>query len=109
MVWGSWLRGAVFFTAGGGTVGAGGGSVAWFDPGGKLRNGPRSMGATPGPACYRKGGDEPTNTDAHVVLGNLRPGAMLGGAMDIAPELAERVIEVLKAFPHMHIHQLLMD
>ncbi len=74
------------------TVGAGGGSVAWFDPGGKLRSGPRSMGAVPGPACYNKGGDQPTNTDAHVVLGNLRPGAMLGGAMDISPELAEQVI-----------------
>ncbi len=74
------------------TVGAGGGSVAWFDPGGKLRSGPHSMGAVPGPACYNKGGDQPTNTDAHVVLGNLRPGAMLGGAMEISSDLATRVI-----------------
>ncbi|MDE0601725.1 MAG: hydantoinase/oxoprolinase family protein [bacterium] len=74
------------------TVGAGGGSVAWFDPGGKLRSGPHSMGAVPGPACYGKGGDQPTNTDAHVVMGNLRPGAMLGGAMEISPELAHKVI-----------------
>ena len=74
------------------TVGAGGGSVAWFDPGGKLRSGPRSMGAVPGPACYGKGGDQPTSTDAHVVLGNLRPGAMLGGAMEVSPQLAEQVI-----------------
>lgn len=74
------------------TVGAGGGSVAWFDPGGKLRSGPHSMGAVPGPACYGKGGDQPTNTDAHVVLGNLRPGAMLGGAMEISPTLAEKVV-----------------
>ena len=74
------------------TVGAGGGSVAWFDPGGKLRSGPHSMGAVPGPACYGKGGDQPTNTDAHVVLGNLRPGAMLGGAMELSPQLAERAI-----------------
>ncbi len=74
------------------TVGAGGGSVAWFDPGGKLRSGPQSMGAVPGPACYSKGGGQPTNTDAHVVLGNLRPGAMLGGAMEISPALAEKVI-----------------
>ena len=74
------------------TVGAGGGSVAWFDPGGKLRSGPQSMGAVPGPACYGKGGDQPTSTDAHVVLGNLRPGAMLGGAMEISPQLAEQVI-----------------
>ena len=74
------------------TVGAGGGSVAWFDPGGKLRSGPHSMGAVPGPACYGRGGDQPTNTDAHVVMGNLRPGAMLGGAMEITPELADKVI-----------------
>ncbi len=74
------------------TVGAGGGSVAWFDPGGKLRSGPHSMGALPGPACYAKGGDQPTNTDAHVVLGNLRPGAMLGGAMELSPRLAEQAI-----------------
>jgi N-methylhydantoinase A len=74
------------------TVGAGGGSVAWFDPGGKLRSGPHSMGAVPGPACYSKGGDQPTNTDAHVVMGNLRPGAMLGGAMEISTQLAEKVI-----------------
>ncbi len=74
------------------TVGAGGGSVAWFDPGGRLRSGPRSMGAVPGPACYGKGGDQPTSTDAHVVLGNLRPGAMLGGAMEVSAELAERVL-----------------
>jgi len=50
------------------------------------------MGAVPGPACYGKGGDQPTNTDAHVVMGNLRPGAMLGGAMEISPELAHKVI-----------------
>ena len=74
------------------TVGAGGGSVAWFDPGGKLRSGPQSMGAAPGPACYNRGGDLPTNTDAHVVLGNLRPGAMLGGAMDISSDLAREAI-----------------
>ncbi len=74
------------------TVGAGGGSVAWFDPGGKLRSGPQSMGAHPGPACYGQGGTRPTNTDAHVVLGNLRPGAMLGGAMHISARLARRAI-----------------
>ena len=74
------------------TVGAGGGSVAWFDPGGKLRNGPRSMGAVPGPACYCKGGTEPTNTDAHVVLGNLHSETMLAGSMTIDKTLAEKVI-----------------
>ena len=74
------------------TVGAGGGSVAWFDPGGKLRNGPRSMGAVPGPACYCKGGEEPTNTDAHAVLGNLHSETMLAGSMAIDTALAEKVI-----------------
>jgi N-methylhydantoinase A/oxoprolinase/acetone carboxylase beta subunit len=53
------------------TVGAGGGSVAWRDPGGALRVGPRSAGAEPGPAAYGRGGTEPTVTDAHVVLGHL--------------------------------------
>jgi N-methylhydantoinase A len=74
------------------TVGAGGGSVAWFDAGGKLRNGPRSMGVDPGPACYMRGGEEPTNTDAHLVAGALRAEAFLGGAMKVDPELAEKAI-----------------
>ena len=54
------------------TIGAGGGSLAWIDPAGSLRNGPQSAGADPGPACYRRGGEEPTNTDANVVLGPPR-------------------------------------
>jgi N-methylhydantoinase A len=53
------------------TIGAGGGSIAWRDPGGSLRNGPQSAGATPGPACYGRGGVEATNSDANVVLGRL--------------------------------------
>ena len=53
------------------TVGAGGGSIAWRDPGGALRVGPRSAGAEPGPACYGRGGTEPTVTDANVVLGRV--------------------------------------
>ena len=53
------------------TVGAGGGSVAWLDDGGALRVGPRSAGAEPGPACYGRGGEEPTVTDANLVLGRL--------------------------------------
>jgi N-methylhydantoinase A len=73
-------------------VGAGGGSVAWFDAGGKLRNGPMSMGATPGPACYDRGGRTSTNTDAHIVLGTLSPDRFLGGAMHLNPTLAEEVI-----------------
>src|SRR5438045_8980340 len=53
-------------------IGAGGGSIAWIDEGGALRVGPKSAEAVPGPACYRRGGTEPTGTDAHPVLG--RPG-----------------------------------
>src|SRR5436853_5546257 len=53
------------------TVGAGGGSIAWRDPGGALRVGPRSAGADPGPASYGRGGTEPTVTDAHLVLGHI--------------------------------------
>lgn len=70
------------------TIGAGGGSVAWRDAGGALRVGPRSAGAVPGPACYGRGGREPTVTDANVVLGRLDPEVRLGGAMPLRPELA---------------------
>lgn len=73
------------------TVGAGGGSIAWVDDGGLLRAGPRSAGATPGPACYRRGGDLPTVTDAHLVRGTLRPDAFLGGRMEIDRDAARRV------------------
>jgi N-methylhydantoinase A len=61
------------------TVGAGGGSVAWRDPGGALRAGPRSAGAVPGPACYGRGGEEPTVTDANLLLGRLGTDAPLAG------------------------------
>ncbi|WP_205697536.1 hydantoinase/oxoprolinase family protein [Conexibacter sp. SYSU D00693] len=61
------------------TVGAGGGSIAWRDPGGALRVGPRSAGADPGPACYGRGGTEPTVTDANLLLGRLDPDAALSG------------------------------
>ena len=63
------------------TVGAGGGSIAWRDAGGALRVGPRSAGADPGPACYGRGGAEPTVTDAHVVLGHLDPARLLAGGV----------------------------
>ena len=59
-------------------IGAGGGSIAWVDSGGLLRVGPQSAGADPGPVCYRRGGVEPTVTDANVVLGRLNPGYFLG-------------------------------
>jgi len=65
------------------TVGAGGGSVAWVDAGGALRVGPRSAGATPGPACYGKGGTEPTVTDANALLGYLGGDTALGGELSL--------------------------
>ena len=63
------------------TIGAGGGSIAWRDAGGALRVGPRSAGADPGPACYGRGGSEPTVTDAHLVLGHLDPDTPLAGGV----------------------------
>ena len=63
------------------TIGAGGGSVAWIDKGGLLRVGPRSAGANPGPACYRRGGTEATVTDANVALGRINPDSFFGGEM----------------------------
>ncbi|PSQ38149.1 hydantoinase [Halobacteriales archaeon SW_5_70_135] len=65
------------------TVGAGGGSVAWLDDGGALRVGPESAGADPGPVCYGRGGDRPTTTDAHLLLGRLDPAAFAG---DLDPD-----------------------
>lgn len=70
------------------SVGAGGGSIASVDGGGMLRVGPRSAGATPGPACYGKGGTEPTVTDANVVLGLVRPDHFLGGRMKLDRQAA---------------------
>ena len=63
------------------SIGAGGGSMAWIDKGGMLRVGPQSAGARPGPACYGRGGTEPTVTDANLVLGRINPGNFLGGRM----------------------------
>ncbi len=78
------------------TVGAGGGSIASLDAGGALRIGPRSAGADPGPAAYGRG-DAPTLTDAHVVLGRLRPDRFLGGAMPLDAAAAERAVATLSA------------
>src|SRR5206468_12306918 len=77
------------------TVGAAGASVAWVDDGGMLRVGPRSAGADPGPACYGRGGAEPATTDAHIVIGTIRPGAFLGGRMKLDGEAARKVFEPL--------------
>jgi N-methylhydantoinase A len=74
------------------TVGAGGGSIAWRDAGGALRVGPRSAGAEPGPACYGRGGTEPTVTDANLVLGLLSVEAPLAGDVRLDREAAERAV-----------------
>ena len=74
------------------TVGAGGGSIAYVDSGGLLKVGPRSAGAAPGPACYGRGNDEPTVTDANVVLQVLNPTHLLGGRMPIDQRLAHQAI-----------------
>lgn len=70
-------------------IGAGGGSIAYIDAGGAFRVGPRSAGAAPGPACYGRGGTEPTVTDAQVALGRLDPERFLGGDLSIDRALAE--------------------
>ncbi|MPZ93260.1 MAG: hydantoinase/oxoprolinase family protein [Actinobacteria bacterium] len=75
------------------TVGAGGGSIAWIDDGGALRAGPRSAGANPGPACYGRGGREPTVSDANLVLGYLAEGAKLGGEITLDRELSLKALE----------------
>ena len=79
------------------SVSAGGGSVAWVDEGGALRVGPRSAGADPGPACYGRGGTEPTVTDANLLLGCLAAGARLGGehGVTLDPEAAGRALAAL--------------
>ena len=74
-------------------IGAGGGSIAYVDAGGAFRVGPRSAGAVPGPACYGRGGSEPTVTDAQVALGRLDPKRFLGGDLSIDKDLAEKAIK----------------
>jgi N-methylhydantoinase A len=77
------------------SIGAGGGSLAWIDPGGALRVGPRSAGADPGPACYGRGGTEATITDANVVLGRVPADLPLAGEVALDEELARRAIQAL--------------
>jgi N-methylhydantoinase A len=80
------------------TVGAGGGSIAWLDAGGALRVGPRSAGADPGPACYGRGGTEPTVTDANLVLGLLDADTPLAGGVALDRDAAERAVASLGGF-----------
>lgn len=77
------------------SIGAGGGSIAWVDSGGLLRVGPGSAGSEPGPACYGRGGDAPTVTDAAVVLGYIDPAHFLGGRMQLDEPAARRVVATL--------------
>jgi N-methylhydantoinase A len=88
------------------SVGAGGGSIAWVDEGGLLHVGPQSAGADPGPACYARGGDRPTVTDACLVLGYIDSDYFLGGEMSVSVDLARTVIERDIALPlQLGIHE----
>ena len=80
-------------------IGAGGGSIAWIDRGGALNVGPMSAGADPGPACYNLGGDQPTVTDANLILGRLNADYFNGGEMPLFPDLSRRAIEKRIAEP----------
>ncbi|MEA2525292.1 MAG: N-methylhydantoinase [Thermomicrobiales bacterium] len=88
------------------SIGAGGGSIAWLDAGGFLRVGPQSAGASPGPACYGKGGTKPTVTDANLVLGRLDPDYFLGGRMQLDVARAETAIAGLAAQTTMTVVEL---
>jgi N-methylhydantoinase A len=74
-------------------IGAGGGSIVWQDKGGLLNVGPRSQGASPGPICYDRGGEEPTLTDSYVILGYMNPEYLLGGDFVLNAEKARRIYE----------------
>jgi N-methylhydantoinase A len=81
------------------TIGAGGGSIAYIDEAGGFQVGPRSAGSMPGPACYGRGGEEPTVTDANIFLGRLDPDQMLGGDLQINPDLSYKAIKERIADP----------
>jgi N-methylhydantoinase A len=88
------------------SIGAGGGSIVWIDPGGLLRVGPRSAGADPGPACYGRGGIDPTVTDAAVVLGWIDPDYFLGGRLPLDAGAALATVERSVAEPlGLDVHQ----
>ena len=87
------------------TIGAGGGSIAWIDKGGMLRMGPQSAGADPGPACYGRGGEHATVTDANVVLGRINPDYFLGGRMKLDAEAAHRAVARIAGELGMEVDQ----
>ncbi len=94
------------------SIGAGGGSIAWVDPGGLLRVGPESAGADPGPACYGRGGTRPTVTDAALVLGYVDPARFLGGTMELDTAAAQSALselaEALGIAPQQAAHAVLL-
>ena len=81
------------------TLGAGGGSIGWIDEMGLLQVGPQSAGADPGPACYNKGGNDPTVSDANLILGYLNPEGLIGGKLPLNYENAFKSIEEKIAKP----------
>ncbi|MEE6165483.1 MULTISPECIES: hydantoinase/oxoprolinase family protein [unclassified Mycolicibacterium] len=87
------------------SIGAGGGSIAWIDEGGLLRVGPQSAGSEPGPACYGRGGTDPTLSDAACVLGYFDPDYFLGGRMELDVQAAERAIAKLANAFGLSIHE----
>jgi N-methylhydantoinase A len=86
-------------------IGAGGGSIAWTDEAGALHVGPQSSGAEPGPACYMRGGKEPTVTDANLELAILDPEYFLGGKMEISPKLGREAIKKIADYFKLSIDE----
>src|SRR5581483_10573545 len=88
------------------SIGSGGGSIIWVDEQSQtLRVGPESAGAAPGPACYGRGGDRPTVTDANVFLGRYNPDNFLGGRMSLDRDAAERALQTVADALGMDIHE----
>ncbi|UCB46021.1 MAG: hydantoinase/oxoprolinase family protein [Spirochaetota bacterium] len=86
-------------------IGAGGGSIAWIDEAGALHVGPQSSGAEPGPACYMRGGKEPTVTDANLELAILDPEYFLGGKMEISPKLGREAVKKIADYYKLSIDE----
>ncbi len=91
------------------TIGAGGGSIAWLDAAGALQVGPQSAGADPGPACYQRGGAQPTVTDAHIVLGHLPADIQLGGYLSLSRTLAQQALQPLAETLQQSVESLARD
>ena len=91
------------------TIGAGGGSIAWVDKGGLLRVGPESAGSNPGPACYDRGGSEPTVTDANLILGRLNSDNFAGGNFKLNKELSHKTIGKLAKKINKNIFETSID